>query len=208
MALQVIGAGFGRTGTLSLKLALEQLGFGPCYHMVEVLAKPKSTAFWSAAADRGPTDWNSIFEGYKATVGWPGASFWRELSVAYPDAKVILTERDEEAWFESTQATIFSEGLEKMPAPFFNMASRVIGQLFDQKFRDKDTLIAGFRRHNAMVKQVIPPERLLVYNVREGWYPLCQALGVSVPDAPFPRVNGKDDFLRHIDEVSKGMAPT
>jgi len=116
--------------------------------------------------------------------------------------------RDEEAWFESTQATIFGAGLEKMPPPFFNMVSRVIGELFDQQLRDKDALIAGFRRHNEMVRQVIPPERLLVYNVREGWAPLCRALEVSAPDAPFPRVNSKDDFLRHIDEVAKGRVPT
>ncbi|MDE2487101.1 MAG: sulfotransferase family protein, partial [Alphaproteobacteria bacterium] len=107
MTLKVIGAGYGRTGTMSLKLALEQLGFGPCYHMVEVFKNPQAPAWWLEAADGRP-DWAKIFNGYSATVDWPSATFYRELAEAYPDAKVILTERDPEAWFRSTQATIFA----------------------------------------------------------------------------------------------------
>src|ERR1700755_877814 len=102
MPLSVIGAGFGRTGTLSLKLALEQLGFGPCYHMVEVFKTPKAPGYWEAAADGRPVDWDQVFEGYRATVDWPSATFWRELAEAYPEAKVILTLRDPESWFAST----------------------------------------------------------------------------------------------------------
>lgn len=208
MPLSVIGAGLGRTGTLSLKLALEQLGFAPCYHMVEVFKDPQAPDFWAAAAERSPPDWEVIFEGYRASVDWPGARFWRELADAYPAAKVILTVRDEEDWFASTQATIFQRSYENAPDKFHQMLEKVIGSLFDQKINDKDRVIDFYRRHNEMVRQVIPPERLLVYNVAEGWAPLCRFLGVPAPVAPFPRVNGKDDFVRHVAEVASGKAPT
>lgn len=200
MPLSVIGAGFGRTGTLSLKLALEQLGFGPCYHMTEVFKNPKAPGYWEAAADRLPLDWKEVFAGYRATVDWPSATFWRELSQAFPTAKLILTVRDSEAWFASTQATIFKRSFDDLDDAFQRMVSKAIGRLFDQNLHDKDRLIAVYERHNETVQRLIPPERLLVYNVAEGWGPLCDFLGVTAPDAPMPKVNTSEDFERSVAE--------
>lgn len=193
MTLQVIGAGLGRTGTLSLKLALEQLGFGPCYHMVEVFKDPAAPDRWSDAADGAP-DWPVIFQGYKATVDWPSASYYAELADAYPDAKVILTERDADAWFRSTQATIFAHTPPR-EAPFGRMFQKVIGRLFDDRINDRDVVIAAYQRHNAEVRERIPADRLLVYEVAQGWTPLCAFLGVPIPDAPMPKVNSTEEFV-------------
>lgn len=195
MTLSVIGAGFGRTGTLSLKLALEQLGLGRCYHMMEVFQIPDAPQQWLDAAAGRPVDWNTVFLGFGATVDWPSASFYRQLAGAYPKAKVVLTLRDAEAWFESTQATIFAHDFSQAPNPVWGqMAMRVIGDLFEGRMHDRDKLIDVYERHNAEVQQVIPPERLLVYEVAEGWAPLCGFLGLPVPDGPLPKVNSRDDF--------------
>ncbi|MCB1691170.1 MAG: hypothetical protein KDI19_00315 [Pseudomonadales bacterium] len=194
MTLKVIGAGYGRTGTLSLKLALEQLGFGPCYHMMEVFKNPEAPAWWVEAAD-GKPDWEKIFDGYSSTVDWPSATFYRELADAYPDAKIILTERDPESWFKSTQATIFPN---EMPPddeqPFNQMYRKVIARLFENRMREHDHVIDVFNRHNQTVRDVIPASRLLVYEVAQGWEPLCNFLGVPVPDTPMPKVNSTEEF--------------
>jgi hypothetical protein len=194
MTLQVIGSGSGRTGTMSLKLALEQLGFGPCYHMVEVFKNPQAPLWWVDAAD-GKPDWEKIFTGYNSTVDWPNATFYAELASAYPDAKVIHTERDAEAWFASTQATIFpNQVLPDTDVPFERMVRKVVGRLFDQRMREHDHVIEIYRRHNAQVRETIPAERLLVYEVAQGWEPLCAFLGVPVPDTPMPKVNSTEEF--------------
>lgn len=195
MSLEIIGAGFGRTGTLSLKLALEKLGFGPCYHMVEVFQNPDAINWWIDAAT-GKPDWEKIFEGYNATVDWPSCTFYAELAETYPDAKVILTERDSEAWFESTQATIFpAERPADSPPAFQEMFERAIADLFDGRIRDHDHAIAVFERHNAEVRDRIAPDRLLVYEVAQGWEPLCEFLSVPVPDEPMPKVNTTEQFI-------------
>lgn len=208
MPLSVIGAGLGRTGTLSLKLALEQLGFGPSYHMVEVFKDPEAPAAWSAVADGAEADWEAIFRGYAATVDWPGARYWRELSAAYPQAKVILTLRDPETWFASTQATIFKRPYEDTPGEFHQMLGKVIGRLLDHRLNDKARVLELYRTHNEAVQREIPPERLLVYNVAEGWGPLCRFLGVAVPGAPFPQVNGRNEVERHVAQVVRGAIPS
>jgi hypothetical protein len=209
MTLSVIGAGFGRTGTLSLKLALEQLGFGPCYHMIEVFKDPAAPGYWERAADGELVDWPKVFAGYNATVDWPGATFYRELATAYPEAKVILTVRDPEAWFASTQATIFNRSFDDPTDPFQRMVRKVIGRLFDQRLRDKAKTIEVFERHNAAVRQMIPPERLLVYEVAQGWGPLCAFLGVAEPATPMPRTNTTEEFLQmHAEKLaSMSSAP-
>lgn len=198
MTLSVIGAGFGRTGTMSLKLALEQLGFGPCYHMVEVFKNPKAPGYWEAAADREPVDWDEVFAGYGATVDWPNATFYRELAEAYPQAKLVLTVRDPQAWFASTQATIFKHDFNLQPGDFGRMTSKVIGRLFDQRMHDEAHCIEVYNRHNETVQRVIPAERLLVYDVSEGWAPLCNFLGAPVPDTPMPKANSTEDFQREL----------
>lgn len=205
MTLKVIGAGFGRTGTKSLKDALEHLGLGPCYHMVEVFKNPQAFGWWyEAGCDPANADWAKIFDGYVATVDWPNATYYRELADAYPDAKVILTERDPEQWFESTQATIFS----LMPTepgatdPMPRMMSKVICELFDYRMHDREHCISVFKAHNAQVRQVIPAERLLVYEVAQGWGPLCDFLDVPEPAEPMPKVNSREEFAAMLAAVA------
>ena len=150
MTISVIGAGLGRTGTMSLKLALERLGFGPCYHMVEVLDDPAGRSpQWEAAADGKPVEWDAIFKGYRSTVDWPGATFWREIVAAYPGAKVILTERDPEDWYRSIEQTIFSRRMPHDPKdPWARMTTKVVRGMFDGVVDDRDHAIAVFERHN------------------------------------------------------------
>ena len=201
MALKIIGSGLGRTGTKSLQSALNILGLGPCHHMVEVFAHPESMSLW-VEAGAGRPDWDTIFAGYGSMVDYPGAHYWRQLAAYYPDAKVLHTERNPDKWFESTQATIFapgSIGLREGPmAPFF--AS------FTQDFRayinDRDFMTGYFRRHNEAVRQAIPPDRLLVYEVSQGWGPLCAFLDVPVPVTPFPAENSRADF------IARNLKPT
>lgn len=194
MALKVVGAGLGRTGTLSMKRALEQLGFGPCHHMIEVFMHPESVPLWIDAGDGRP-DWDAIFRDYTSMVDYPGARYWRQLAEHYPEAKVLLTLRDPDAWFESTQATIFAPNSPAVNAPpemkrFF---ASFIGE-FGERLHDRAFMTDHFRRHNALVQATIPKERLLVYEVGEGWTRLCAFLGVPVPDTPFPSENSREEF--------------
>lgn len=199
MTLSVIGAGFGRTGTMSLKLALEQLGVGRCYHMIEVFKIPEAPQQWLDAAEGRPVDWNTVFKGFGATVDWPSATYYRQLADFYPKAKVILSLRDSNAWFESTQATIFARDFSQAPNPIFGkMATRVIGDLFENRMHDREKVISVYEQHNAEVQRVIPPERLLVYDVAEGWDPLCRFLGLPVPDGPLPNVNSREEFAARL----------
>jgi len=203
MSLKVIGAGFGRTGTMSLKLALEQIGFGPCYHMVEVLPHPSRSEQWAAAANGDKMDWDAVFDGYQSTVDWPSTDYWRELAAHAPDAKIILTLRDPEAWFRSTQQTIFGEINSPMATadtPAGAIIRAIFAKNFDNKPHDRETCLAAFAAHSAAVVRDVPPERLLVFDVAEGWGPLCAFLGVQVPDAPFPRVNSTDEFREKMRE--------
>ena len=200
MTLKVIWSGFGRTGTMSLKLALEQIGFGPCYHMAEVFKNPDAPDMWSAVADDpAHAAWGKIFEGYNSTVDWPNATYYRELADAYPDAKVVHTERDAGDWYDSTQATIFAERGPPDPTnPFQRMIGKVVFPLFDARMHDKDHVIGIYKRHNAEVRKAIPPERLLIYHVSDGWGPLCDFLGVAVPEGETPKVNSREEFGAHV----------
>jgi len=199
MPLSVIGAGFGRTGTMSLKLALDRLGFGPCYHMVEVFKNPKASGYWEAAADGRPVDWEEVFAGYGSTVDWPSATFYKQLANAYPEAKVILTVRDPEAWFASTQATIFSRHIrDDTEDDWQRMVLKVISDLFDRRMTDKAKLIDVYQRHNEEVRRTIPQERLLVYEVADGWEPLCRFLDAEVPNESMPRANSTDEFRQNL----------
>jgi len=196
MTLKVIGAGFGRTGTMSLKLALETLGLGPCYHMIEVFKNPQAPDWWyEAALNPRRANWGRIFEGYASTVDWPNATYYKELADAYPDAKVILTEREPNLWFESTQATIFANDIAAdSAAPFPRMVRKVVFELFDANMHDREHVIGVYKAHNARVREVIPAQRLLVYEVAQGWEPLCRFLDVPVPAAPMPKANSREEF--------------
>jgi len=206
MTLKVIGSGFGRTGTMSLKLALDQIGLGPCYHMVEVFKNPAAPDLWSAVADDpAHADWATIFQGYNSTVDWPNATNFKELADAYPDAKVIHTERDAEEWYASTQATIFVDrGPPDADAPFPRMFRKVIAALFDGRMHDKDHVIGVYEAHNARVRATIPADRLLVYHVADGWAPLCDFLGVPVPEGGTPKVNTREEFAARVAAAGPG----
>ena len=236
MALEVIGAGFGRTGTKSLKAALEELGFDPCYHMSELFGHPEHVELWEAAARGKSVDWNELFGGYRATTDWPACSFYEELMHSYPDAKVILTLRDPNRWYESTYNTVCLRqriassavfrclrrlGLRRFNANTFLLLvlragalvglfrpgmARVAGlndrliweDTFGGNFEDRQHAIEVFERHNEEVKRRVPVERLLVYEINEGWGPLCDFLGVEEPEKPFPHLNDTHTFRKRI----------
>jgi hypothetical protein len=200
--LSVIGSGFGRTGTRSLKEALETLGFATCHHMEEVFENPPQVAYWQSVARGDPVDWHDVFANYRAQVDWPGAHVWRELSVAFPDAKVVHSVRPDDAWWNSFSSTIgkllsIHEGLDVPPhvRDMLNAAYEIIGrQTFAEQFGDREKALAAFHRRTADVRAAIPADRLLVFDVSEGWAPLCTFLGVDIPDGPFPRRNGLAEF--------------
>lgn len=200
MGLKIIGSGFGRTGTMSTKKALEQLGFGPCHHMVEVIQNPAQPPFWRALAEGRQPDWDKIFEGYTSQVDFPGAAFWRDLAQAFPDAKVIHTERPEDDWWASYSKTIGKFFVHRnnlnLPPPvaanFETMETLLIEGVM--KGLDKQSSISAYRRNNEAVRATIAPERLLVFTPSDGWEPLCRFLGVDAPDEPFPRSNARDEF--------------
>ncbi len=196
MALQIVGAALGRTGTHSLKLALEQLGFGPCHHMYEVRDHPEQLPYWQAAARGELPDWDEVFAGYRSCVDWPSARYWREIAAHYAHAKVLLTLRDAESWFASVHATIYPS-IESWPTrepghhrDMLEMAAEIIvQQTFGGRLDDRDHALAVYRRHEEEVRDTIAAERLLAFDISEGWAPLCAFLQVPVPDVPFPRTN-------------------
>src|SRR5476651_2667953 len=186
MSLAVIGPGFGRTGTLSLKQALEMLGFGPCHHMEEVFAHPEQVPHWHAVAARNPVVWDDVFAGYRSQVDWPGAHSWRELADAYPQAKIVLSVRPEELWWKSFSATIGTllDAPDEVPLPPHIRTMMGVGieliqaQTFGCPLADRDGALAAYRKRIADVRAAIAPERLLVFDVAEGWVPLCGFLDV------------------------------
>jgi hypothetical protein len=215
MSLKVIGAGFGRTGTMSLKLALEALGLGPCYHMVEVNRRPEHDAMWLALALGETADWRPMLDGFASTVDWPTTFFWKRLAADNPDARIILTLRDPEEWYASCAATIFARMEEAMRAPSSDPVRRthmlmVNTLIVDKTFGDslaKDNAIGVFKAHNQEVASTAPKDRLLVYDIRQGWEPLCLFLGVPVPPTPFPAANSRDDFAARFPKPRNGAAP-
>jgi hypothetical protein len=206
VTLRVVGAGWGRTGTLSTKLALDHLGFGPCYHMSEVFwTHPEHRRTWIAAARGDAVDWDGLYAGYRAAVDWPTCAFWRELTAAYPDAKVILTERDPERWYESYEATIRAgmPPVDREEPPDRDddsvaamMRTVIVERSFGGRLEPKAHLLDRYRRHVDEVTSTVPADRLLVWSVAEGWGPLCDFLGVAPPGEPFPRVNSRAEFGR------------
>jgi hypothetical protein len=199
MAIQVIGAGIGRTGTYSLKLAINQLGRGPCHHMEAVLHNmPEQVPLWSAAL-AGRPDWHAIYNGFESAVDWPTACFFRELIKAYPAARFVLTHRDPEKWADSFGATIYKliAGRDQAPPEmkaWLEMAEGVIARTGFPGGLDRDGLIRAFVAHNEAVKATIPTSQLLVYEVKDGWGPLCEFLDAPEPSEAFPRTNDRAEF--------------
>jgi len=209
MALKIIGAGMGRTGTASLKVALEALGIGRCYHMTEVLKNPGFTKDWINAAE-GNADWEKIFNGYSATVDNPGCNYWKELAAHYPESKVILTTRDANKWFDSTNETIHSAEFSRFMknSPFGEMIQKTMWDRMENRMQDREYMVGFFTKHSADIISTIAADRLLVYQVSDGWEPLCEFLDVPVPDTEFPRINSRNEtkeLLSSLMAASKGQ---
>lgn len=208
MPLDIVGTGFGRTGTLSLKAALELLGFGPCHHMAEVFGDPSQLADWEAAVAGCTVDWSRVFRNYRACVDWPSACFWREIAAHFSGAKVILSTRDPDAWYSSFEQTILRvcRSIDRIEDPHIRATVQMGATILDPlTFPDGDIsrerAIARFLAHEAEVKGTIPADRLLVFDVREGWEPLCRFLEVPVPDGEFPRLNDAEQFKALLGET-------
>jgi len=200
MSLRVVGAGLGRTGTVSLKLALEKLLDAPCYHMMEVFGHPEHIPAWHAAARGEMPDWHALMDGYAGAVDWPPGAFWPELAAAFPDALILHSVRESEAWWESADQTIFPN-LRKPPLddpPFFRDWHAMVLDMMEARFHhdlsDREGCIEAARRHDAHVRATAPPERLLVWSAGDGWEPICRALDLPVPDEPFPHRNTREEF--------------
>src|SRR5271167_2823421 len=210
--MKVIGAGFGRTGTMTLKAALEELGAGPCYHMIEVLWGDTSRLpLWQAAANGETVDWHEVFAGFESTVDWPGCTFYEQLMDVFPEAKVLLTVRDPDAWYDSTRNSIYASliagrkgelvgGTATPPSPeAFAMISTLIWDgTFNGRFEDRDYAIAMFERHNEEVRRKVPAERLIVHDIKDGWAPLVEMLGVEEPSGPLPHLNDQASFRQMV----------
>jgi hypothetical protein len=193
MTLRIVGAGLGRTGTTSLKTALERLLGGPCHHMMEVFAHPEQIPVWHAAARGTMPDWKSFLASYRATVDWPSAAFWSEIADAFPDAVILLSVRDPESWWKSASSTIFPSVL-KAPDPWRAMVLAMMRARFTEKLDDRDACLAAYERWYADARARIPRDRLLEWTARDGWAPICARLGIAVPDEPFPHANTTEDF--------------
>jgi hypothetical protein len=178
---------------MSLKLALERLLGAPCYHMAEVFAHPEHVPVWTAAARGEPVDWHALFRGYAAAVDWPVASFWPEVSAAYPEAIILHSVRDPAAWWKSASGTIFPASRDAT-GEWRAMVDEMFGRRFTSALDDEAACIAAFERHNAEVRARAPRERLVEWRASDGWGPLCAALGVAVPGEPFPRTNSSEEF--------------
>jgi hypothetical protein len=207
MPLRIIGAGLPRTGTISLKIALETLGFGRCYHMSELLQNMPHVPLWVKAYDDKAFDWETIFSQYGATTDMPACAFYRELAAHYPEAKVILTVREPVSWFESFTSTMGSAEFQDAARQASSMTADIallIGKISARvpwgagRFGKRDEMTRGFAEHSRAVAENIAPERLLVYDVAQGWPPLCEFLGCSVPDVAFPYLNTREEFLSGI----------
>jgi len=211
MALQVIGAGFGRTGTTSLKAALEQLGFSKCHHMEEVMKSGAQVRFWQTLSDGGEVAWDEVFDGFQSSCDWPSCSYWEELHHHYPDAKIVLTVRDETRWYESVLETIYPATfllpgwLEWLVPPLARLNKMIVASIwngvFGGRFEDREHALQVYRDHIARVKATAPPDRLLVFEAKDGWAPLCSFLNVAVPENDYPHLNDAAQIRRLIRAV-------
>ena len=203
MALSIIGAGVGRTGTASLKVALEMLGTGDSYHMSDVLQNPERVKTWLGVAG-GDADWDKIFDGYGSSVDYPGCTYWTELADHYPEAKIILTVRDAGRWFDSINETIMSQMLVEgtKGSPFGELMQQIVWGTVDNRMQDKDFMVSYFENRNKEIIESVPEERLLVFKVKEGWGPLCEFLSLPVPDENFPHINSREETRALIEKMT------
>ncbi len=216
--MRLINTGLGRTGTTSLKAALERLGYGPCYHMFDVVSNPERLQQWEkVVCDGQQPDWQALFDGFTSAVDGPSAIYHKEIVQAFPEAKVILTIRDGEEWYRSTYDTLYQFAVRNtenpppagsMPARVYRVVSTMVWNgIFGGRFADKDHAIEVFRHHNEEVVNSVDPDNLLVYDVRRGWEPLCAFLGVKVPAEDFPHANDRESMRKVIRQVGDGTGP-
>ena len=224
MSIKIIGAGFPRTGTTTLKRSLETLGFKRVYHMKELLVNPDMLAYWKTLDETGTTDWESLYRDFDGTVDFPGYPWYKQHMKQYPDAKVILTVRDFESWYKSVSNTVFTAGPQtpgekiKMMGKLLtsSRARKVVSCIkffkkvffageFEGQFQDKSYAQARWDAHIEEVKNHVPEEKLLVYDVRDGWKPLCEFLGVPEPSEPLPHLNKKENFKEMLPKLMKGQ---
>jgi hypothetical protein len=216
VTVQVIGTGLSRTGTLSLKVALERLGYGPCYHAFEYLGAPGHVDLWHQAIDQqGNVDWDQIFHNYRSVTDVPSVLFWRQLIDVYPEARVILTERDPARWYDSVIRTIErgrraqSDPTETIPDDRWPLIERVMAALLPmEQYGNRGAFIETYRRHNEAVKNAVSPERLLIFRAVDGWGPLAQFLGVEAPEEPFPHLNAGDTTHANATLAATRTTPT
>ena len=196
MPLEVIGVGLGRTGTLSLKIALERLGFGPCCHMTEVFADARNRIPLWLGATEGAPDWDAIFAGFRSTCDYPSATYWRELADYYPDAKLVLTTRDPEGWFDSVSATIFAPWMQDayLGTPAHVLMQRTLFEPIGSDVSDRQAVTEWYVQRERTILGLFGPDRLLRFDTRDGWEPLCDFLDVPVPDVAYPRTNSRDQI--------------
>lgn len=215
--LEVIGIGFPRTGTMSLKHALEQLSLGPCYHMIEVFRRPLDVPFWRKAIQSHGEGvaWEEVFADFRSTTDCPAGFFWKQLLAEFPQSHYVLTVRDPDDWYESFLATVYDAMTHPERAPDDDHLSvqlmareLILDRMFDGRFLDRDFAISQYHSHIASVQAAIPPEHLLTFDVASGWEPLCAFLQLPVPDQPFPRSNTRDEFRERITSASVRNAPT
>ena len=205
MTLRVVGAGLGRTGTASLKQALELLLGGRCYHMLEVMNRPRDDAVWEAAVRGDTGDLGSLFDGYQAAVDWPACAFWKELAEANPDAVILLSTRDSpERWWASMEGTIVptlkSSVGDDQPALARHraMVRELLERRFTSAWDEPVQAMTAYKRHNEQVRRSADPSRLVEWRPGDGWEPLCEALGTPVPDSPFPFENTTAAFRERL----------
>ncbi|QMU28150.1 sulfotransferase family protein [Adhaeribacter radiodurans] len=223
MSIKIIGAGLPRTGTNTLKESLERLGYNKTYHMKELLVHPENLHHWLTLKETGMTKWEELYNGYEATVDFPGYPWYKEHMKQYPDAKVILTIRPFEKWYTSIYSTIWQAGpqnisqkIAMMSKLLFNPHLRsvikcvkfakgtIFGVHLQGQFEDKVFAEKIFDKHIADVKAYVPADKLLVYDVSEGWAPLCKFLGVPEPNESFPHLNKKENFKAMLVELMEG----
>jgi Sulfotransferase domain len=195
MTIKAIGAGFGRTGTDSMREALNMLGFGPCHHMLEVNANEEQKRLWRALVQGASPNWEQLFAGYQSCVDWPSAYYWQELIAVYPKAKVILTYRTPESWWTSFEQTILP-GIQMSEDPASLGLALVRDKVFGGRPGDRAHAIALYEANVEAVKATVPRDRLLIHNLGDGWAPLCAHLGVPIPAQPYPSRNSTSEF-RH-----------
>ena len=200
MGLKVIGANFGRTATMSLKQGLEILGFEKCYHMSEVVVHPEHVKLWLDAW-RGKDIWTTLFAGYQAAVDWPAAAFWPQLMHVYPEAKIVLSIRDADEWFESARNTIFQSMDSNLLAKDEVLRTRIemlkeiiVDGTFNGDLSNKDKCIKIYKENIERCRSEVPLDRLIEFDTFLGWEQLCKELDCKIPEKPYPHVNKTAEF--------------